>query len=122
MKLLKAFWNFISRVGFSILGKAKRQSTSAYYQAQYVKDFPDNREAMRVYLLGRPSSEWLAGMDCPCGCKSLIELVLTGEKHPKWQIVVGKDGKVTLKPSVWRTIGCKSHFYLVNGTVHWCKQ
>jgi len=72
-----------------------------------------------VYLLGKPGKEWLAGLICPCGCKNIIELPLIGQ-NPKWSIFFSKANKVSFSPSIWRNVGCKSHFFIQEATVRWC--
>jgi len=32
-----------------------------------------------------------------------------------------RDGTITLKPSVWRTKGCRSHFLVRNSRIDWCR-
>lgn len=90
-----------------------------HYVACYVDDFPEIFENKVVYFLGSPRKEWLAGFLCPCGCCNTIELVLSGTQHPCWKADVSDDGMVTFFPSVWRNIGCKSHFFLINGRISW---
>lgn len=92
----------------------------APYTYKHVQDFPDRWDAQTVYLLGKPDREWLAGMLCPCGCNQPIELVLLASEWPRWKLALHKDASVSLKPSVWRTKGCKSHFFLTKGKIRWC--
>lgn len=63
---------------------------------------------------------WSAGMLCPCGCKDILELMLLPVVKPRWDLKVDKRGRPTLSPSVWRTAGCRSHFWLRDGKVKWC--
>lgn len=58
---------------------------------------------------------------CPCGCGDVIELMLIPEATPHWRLIIGTDKKPSLKPSVWRNTGCRSHFWLRGGSVEWCK-
>lgn len=90
------------------------------YRYLYVQDFPDEWNEKTVYLLGKPSNEWLAGLLCPCGCKKKIELVLLPEERPRWHLTIHKKGTLSLRPSVWLTKGCKSHFFLTKGDIKWC--
>ncbi|WP_338341959.1 DUF6527 family protein [Shinella sp. WSC3-e] len=39
---------------------------------------------------------------------------------PRWDIAVDAKGRPTLRPSVWRNTGCKSHFWLRSGRIVWC--
>ncbi|WP_425373246.1 DUF6527 family protein, partial [Klebsiella pneumoniae] len=33
---------------------------------------------------------------------------------------VDGKGRPTLYPSIWRTTGCRSHFWVRIGRIHWC--
>ena len=91
------------------------------YQYEYVpRDFPVNWEGKKVYLVGNPGQEWLAGVLCPCGCGEKIELLLLEDQHPCWKLKKNKDETVSLSPSIWLKEGCKSHFFLKNGKIQWC--
>lgn len=75
----------------------------------------------RDLVLAREDGEdWCVGMRCPCGCGDPIELLIIQEAKPRWDIIVSKDGRPTLSPSVWRKKGCRSHFWLRAGRVEWC--
>lgn len=75
----------------------------------------------RDLVLARDDGEdWCVGMRCPCGCGLVIELLVVAEAKPRWDIAVDTKGRPTLSPSVWLQKGCRSHFWLRNGRVHWC--
>jgi hypothetical protein len=40
---------------------------------------------------------------------------------PRWDIALDKKGRVSLHPSVWRRIGCRSHFLVRAGRIVWCE-
>ena len=91
------------------------------YTYRYVRDFPDAVDNHTLYLLGQPGCEWLAGISCPCGCGQLIELVLLDTEWPRWKLTLHpNEDTVSLAPSVWRTAGCRSHFFLKKGIIRWC--
>ncbi|MFD1874521.1 DUF6527 family protein [Hymenobacter bucti] len=74
-----------------------------------------------MYLLGKPGREWLVGFLCPCNCGQFIELSLLPTTKPRWKLAVhANEDTVSLRPSVWRTVGCRSHFFLTNGLIKWC--
>lgn len=61
---------------------------------------------------------WAAVMACPCGCGAVIELPLSTNARPHWALT--KRGDLpTLHPSVWRSTGCRSHFWVRDGQIHW---
>jgi len=64
--------------------------------------------------------DWVAGMRCPCGCGDALEVMLIPEVRPRWKLAVDNRGYPSLHPSVWRKVGCKSHFWLRRGRVIWC--
>jgi hypothetical protein len=75
----------------------------------------------RDIVLARDDDEdWCVGMRCPCGCGQTIELMLIREVRPRWDLTIDDRGRPSLRPSVWRLAGCRSHFYLKHGRVQWC--
>jgi hypothetical protein len=60
-------------------------------------------------------------MRCPCGCGEILHLRFAGERRPRWRVSADAQGRVSVTPSVWRSTGCKSHFVLTRGRVHWCR-
>ncbi|WP_237362010.1 DUF6527 family protein [Rhizobium gallicum] len=59
-------------------------------------------------------------MVCPCGCGRRLEVMLLKDVKPRWDLSVDKSGLPSLHPSVWVAEGCRSHFWLRNGKIHWC--
>lgn len=57
--------------------------------------------------------EQYAMLRCPCGCGTMLFLNLIPNTHPGWTITGN-----TIKPSMNRTIGCRSHFSITNGITH----
>lgn len=75
----------------------------------------------RDLVLARDDGEdWCVGMRCPCGCGYAIELLVVAEGMPRWDVTVDENGVPTLKPSVWLKKGCRSHFWVRDGRIHWC--
>lgn len=75
---------------------------------------------MRSLVLARDGREdWCVGFKCPCGCGHTIELLLIDEASPRWDCEIDKRGRPSLHPSVWLKSGCKSHFWLKHGKIHW---
>lgn len=64
---------------------------------------------------------WSVGFNCPCGCGDVIELLLLRTIDPHWTLSIDSLGRPTLHPSVWKSTGCKSHFWVKNGRVVWAK-
>jgi hypothetical protein len=73
-----------------------------------------------VYILTEDGEAWQASMFCPCGCGAILEMNLLPDDKPVWNVSIASDGTPTLRPSVWRQVGCKSHFFVRDGRVIWC--
>ncbi|WP_311665547.1 DUF6527 family protein [Paraburkholderia sp. WSM4177] len=73
-----------------------------------------------LILMRDDGEDWCVGMRCPCGCGHAIELLVVAEGRPRWDIEVDANGAPTLKPSVWMQRGCRSHFWVREGRIHWC--
>ena len=81
-------------------------------------DDPDETAPRTVYLVGEGAGLWKAVLRCPCGCDAMIQLSLHQVGRPRWVATPHLDGRITLRPSVWRTTGCRSHFILDRGRVY----
>jgi hypothetical protein len=91
------------------------------FLCQRVETLPARLSDMTLYVLGDDECEWAAAMRCPCGCGSTIHLSLARDATPSWIVRRHRDGTASLLPSVWRTVGCKSHFVLYRGLIFWCR-
>lgn len=101
----------------------KQNLSKPAYTAVFLSDdadLPSLLSLRAVYIIGVKGNEWLAVLLCPCGCGSRIQLNLLQEERPCWKWRVTNSNVVTLVPSVWRKVGCKSHFVIRNGVVLWC--
>jgi Family of unknown function (DUF6527) len=85
-----------------------------------VDDVPDSLRKYCVYLIGEDGTLWQVAMLCPCGCSAVIQLCVLPDSRPSWSVSRHADGTVSLSPSVWRTTGCRSHFFLRRGRIDWC--
>jgi len=81
---------------------------------------PPKLPARRLVVARDGDELWSVGMLCPCGCREIIELPLIEEADQHWALHVDSRGHASLRPSVWRKTGCRSHFWLRAGRVHWC--
>lgn len=86
----------------------------------YVEDPPDFTHFGCVYVVGGRDHPFQAVMDCPCGCSNPIWLDLVPGYGQHWKMQPGRRDVASLKPSVWRTDGCRSHFVLKDGSIRWC--
>lgn len=89
------------------------------YRIQRLPELPDNPRPFVIYAIGDPDA-WLAALVCPCGCGHLIQLSLLQVDTPCWSLHADRGGKVTISPSIWRSLGCQAHFFIRNGRIIWC--
>lgn len=89
------------------------------YSFTIADDLPEKLEKHRVYILGEPSDPWAVALECPCGCRAIIQLNLLREAKPRWEYSISYNRAITIKPSVWRKAGCKSHFFIRKGKIVW---
>jgi len=75
----------------------------------------------RVVRLVDQGCDWSVGFTCPCGCGDAIELLLLPSIAPHWTLVLDQLKRPTLAPSIWRTTGCRSHFWVRSGRIIWVK-
>ena len=81
--------------------------------------FPKDLDRRHIYILTEDGDPWEARMVCPCGCGEPLDLNLIPDDHPTWKATTDAQGRATLHPSVWRHIGCRSHFWVRNGRIIW---
>lgn len=84
-----------------------------------VEDLPENLDSNIFYIVFDSGRPWHASMSCPCGCGEAIHLNLLPDERPRWQIQEHLDGTASATPSIWRTQGCRSHFWLQRGRIMW---
>ena len=89
------------------------------YTLSVVDDIQDTYEYGKLYLVGSDNNFWLTAFHCPCGCGELLELLLLEDANPHWTVDFLDDKHVDLSPSIWKTQGCKSHFFVKNNRVIW---
>lgn len=96
------------------------RSSQKGYIALACEDVPDNVQDGQIYLLGDKGAYWQAVMKCPCGCSETIQLPMSRGARPCWTFS-GSMSKPTLRPSVHRNRGCRSHFIVSEGRIQWCR-
>jgi hypothetical protein len=90
-------------------------------RATAVEEVPESLDRRHLYLIGS-ENPWSAALLCPCGCGEILHLSLLLDDSPSWTLHMEKRSKLpTLSPSVWRTKGCRSHFFLRDGLIDWCR-
>lgn len=90
------------------------------YPVVRLEDFPDTLEPRTLYAIADAgSAPWAAALLCPCGCKAMVQLALVSGAAPSWRLRIDWLRRPSLHPSVQRITGCRSHFWLARGVVHW---
>ena len=90
------------------------------FKGIHVDDFPDSLNQFTLYLANGGVSPCAAALNCPCGCGEVIQLNLLEAARPCWKVREHPKGLVSITPSVQRTKGCRSHFWLREGEIYWC--
>lgn len=83
-------------------------------------ELPTRLPSRDLVLTVDDGEQWSIGMQCPCRCGETIELLVQPGAKPRWDVAVDGSGRPTVTPSVWRNVGCRSHFWVRKGRVHWC--
>lgn len=89
------------------------------FTTEFVSETPEKLASNVLYVECEGENAWLAVMLCPCGCEARISLNLLPDTQPCWAVAVDPNGAPSIRPSVWRTVGCKSHFFVCRGQIDW---
>lgn len=90
------------------------------FGVEYVQeDVPETPKRKTLYIVTEDAVSWSAAMLCPCGCGAVLHLNLLPDEHPFWTIIQDPDKPISLSPSVWRRVGCQSHFWFRHGRIYW---
>lgn len=89
------------------------------HKMEYKEEVPQFLAEKTIYVIGNPSTPWLIAFKCPCGCNNVIHLNLLSDAKPQWRFYITTKKRVSISPSVWRTTGCKSHFFIRKSKVRW---
>jgi hypothetical protein len=93
-----------------------------FYTIQTVEKTPKNDEVVEgqfIVVVHKENPYWTV-FRCPCGCQDVISLAMQAPHQPRWYLDVGRENRPSLHPSIWRSTGCMSHFWVRDGYVNWC--
>src|SRR4029078_3333125 len=90
-------------------------------KVRYVNDIPDMIPPGTLYIVGENGFLWSISMACPCGCGDTIQASLHKEGRPRWRLLHNANETVSIQPSIWRTTGCRSHFFVRQSRVEWVR-
>lgn len=81
---------------------------------------PHNKIPEKTIIIVRKNNlmKW-ALMQCPCGCGEILTLSLMKSVNPFWDVKFDKLKRLSLSPSIHKSDGCCSHFYIKKGKVVW---
>jgi len=100
--------------------RSKLQAEGRLYRFQEVHGaFPPKLRRATLYVLKEDDTPWQATMICPCGCRATLEMNLLPDERPIWRYTINAEGCPSLHPSIWRQVGCRSHFSLREGRIIW---
>lgn len=107
---------------FGFLGRRLRIPAGARYRVYYCSQSLNAADLERdtIYVVTSHGYKKWAQFQCPCGCGEVILLNLSPSRRPRWQVHKTLFCQATLSPSIWRTEGCRSHFFLRRGKIEWC--
>lgn len=84
-------------------------------------DLPSSLDKNTIYIVAEDGFFEHVSMLCPCGCADVVHLNLLPDERPIWKMENHAVGGITLYPSVWRKGGCRSHYWIRQGRVKWCR-
>ena len=86
----------------------------------FEEDVPERLRGNALYIIGAKNYYWAIILLCPCGCGEAIHLNLLKRAYPMWKYKI-RGEEISVIPSIWRTAGCKSHFFIRKGRIVWAK-
>lgn len=96
------------------------RSTRRRLTVEWLEDLPERTRKDRIYVVGGRAHPWQVVFRCPCGCRQMVYVGVAASLARRWRLVEHMDGTLSLSPSVWRSEGCRSHFFLRRGRIKWC--
>jgi hypothetical protein len=97
-----------------------RLSGAPHFKIEMVSEFPWLVKGNTIFIVKDGKEADTLIFKCPCGCGTDIYLNLLKDTRPNWNYYITKE-KITIVPSIWKTTGCQSHFYIEGGITIWLK-
>jgi hypothetical protein len=101
------------------LSKGISELIQPKYKFKFVGDIPRRAHRQTVYIVQDGTEPDALVFKCPCGCKTTINLNLLRDARPCWSYSI-REKLISITPSIRAMRGCKSHFWLTDGKIHWC--
>lgn len=123
MKILSKISGWLLHLWQLVLGRKTHPisppEVTSNYQIERAEDVPDFISNHSIFVIQDGNEPELLAFKCPCGCGETILLNLLSDTKPQWYFDISYSGIINVSPSIWRTVGCKSHFWVVDGNVKW---
>lgn len=119
MKILRKLMTWIRKIFF--LKSKVKTILEVDFHFVFTNEIPDILLSDFIYILNEGLIDEAIYFMCPCGCDSKIELNLLKDSSPLWNYNINNQKQITISPSVWRKIGCESHFFIRYGKILWVK-
>jgi|SRR5579872_1764183 len=113
-RLLSGLISWLKRCFGKVFG---RQSVFAVARAEEVDK--ERLSSAVLYVECRGGKDRWLHLLCPCGCGDVISLNLMTSHRPFWSLASHEDGTVSVMPSVDKTSGCCSHFFIRRCRIAW---
>jgi hypothetical protein len=97
----------------------KTEKDSPKFQIEYVEDVPESISDRLIFIVQDGNEPELLAFKCPCGCDADIILNLLKDASPRWSYELNDKGTIDIYPSVWKKVGCKSHFFVKDSNIKW---
>src|SRR6266581_987414 len=72
------------------------------------RETASNGNSIAIVIRGRP--RWVV-FQCPCECGEVLSINVDARAGKAWKLRLD-NRLLSLRPSVWKTAGCRSHFVL----------
>ncbi len=116
IKWVRGKWNSIWKIK---IGVTTVVNLSVKFEYKYLEDLPNSISEDKIFIIQDGNLPELLAFKCPCGCGDVIVLNLLPDASPRWKFNIDENNVIDIYPSVWRTVGCKSHFFVTTGNVIW---
>lgn len=122
MSLVDAIARWFGHIWHALIRAAwpRRRAHSFVFAVSETAPSLDAVQRAVVHVVRANGRNRWAMLRCPCGCDGVVTLSLQDVHRPHWKLTETASGKLTLHPSIWRQEGCRSHFWIRDGRVHWC--
>lgn len=113
-KVWNSFWIYQYQTN-----KSDIEPYNAPFQINFIEDIPESMPDKTIFIVQDGNVPELLAFKCPCGCDENVILNLLEDTSPRWSYLINGRNLIDIRPSVWRKVGCKSHFFVINSIIKW---